>query len=373
MLTESLTKPLKVLKKIRETADAYSFVFEIPSDLRHLFTYRPGQFVTLFLNIDGQEVRRSYSLSTSPLTDADFKITVKKIAGGRGSTYLVDRVREGDTLRVTPPTGTFFSPPRSLAAHHYRFFAAGSGITPIFSILKSVLFANVENVASLLYLNRTEDSIIYRGELEELQKRMQNRLHLVHQLSRPSETWQGLRGRLSPESFEAFYQTSFADAPKDHEAYLCGPVEFMNAAKEELRRKGWADANIHIESFGESLQVPAVHEATATPSSGTVIGPGSLVAGEKPKTLRATVNGETFEVPAVEGQSILETLLSAGHNVPYSCMEGACLACLAKVEQGRVSQGDPGILTDDNIRVHEALTCQAIPLTSVVQVNYDNL
>jgi ring-1,2-phenylacetyl-CoA epoxidase subunit PaaE len=373
MLTENLTKPLKVQKKIRETADAFSFVFEIPADLRHVFSYRPGQFVTLFLNIDGQELRRSYSLSTSPLTDVEFKITVKKIAGGRGSSYLVDRVQEGDILRVTPPTGTFFTPPQSLRPHHYVFMAAGSGITPIFSILKSVLFANVENKASLLYLNRSEDTIIYRDEITALEKRMTGRLTVVHQLTRPSQNWQGLTGRLSTDSFNAFYQSPQNSGALIREAYLCGPVEFMNFAKSELICAGLESSHVHIESFGESLQTPSVEEHASPQQGGTRIGPQSAKAGEKPAVICAIVNGETIEVATVAGQSILETLLSAGHNVPYSCMEGACLACLAKVEEGQVVQSDPGILTDDNISVHEALTCQAIPLTHVVRINYDNL
>lgn len=373
---EKLTRPLKVNRKIQETPDACTFVLEIPPAYRADFAYRPGQFVTLFLNIQGQDVRRSYSLSTSPLTDMDFRITVKRVQGGLGSTYLVNEVKEGDTLNVSFPTGTFFSPPSQLGAHHYLLFAAGSGITPIYSIAKSVLAANVENRVTLFFQNRKEADIIYRQELDSLAGAMKGRLEVVHQLTRPAEGWSGPSGRLSLAGFQDLASRFQSSLPK--ECYLCGPVEFMKLVREGLMTLGVSPSNIHIESFGEPME-PA--KSGVTIQASTVLSPDpnrvwigpDRSAPEKPRTLVALLGGEQIEISAAEGQTVLETLLAAGYNAPYSCMEGACMACMGKVRKGQIYQKDPGILTDDNMESGDCLTCQAIPASTIVHVDYDNL
>ena len=373
-LTEKLTRPLKVSRKIQETKDACSLVLSIPQENRHEFVYRPGQFVTLFLQIGGEELRRSYSLCTSPFTDTEFKITIKKVPGGRGSTFLVDTVKEGDELRVTPPSGHFFSPPKTVGGTHYILVGAGSGITPLFSILKSVLFANEKNRVSLLYANRSHDQVIYREELLKLQNKYGERLNVVHLTSQPDGITPGLHGRLSTESFSAFCDQCLRGSSLAREAYLCGPEGFMKTAKELLLSQNLMTDQIHMESFGENLPHSSPSAIDLAGVAGqTVIGPDPAKPGELPTKLVALLNGEEIEITPKEGQSILETLLEAGYSAPYSCMDGACMACLAKVRTGTVAQKDPGILTEDNIAACETLTCQARCLSSTVKIDYDNL
>ncbi len=385
-LTEKLTRPLKVAQKIMETPEACTLVLEIPPENRSEFNYKPGQFVTFFMDIDGEEIKRSYSLSTTPLVDSEFKVTIKRVPKGKGSTFLVDRIKEGETLKTTPPQGQFFKMPADLQPRHYFLYAGGSGITPIFSILKTVISMNPQNQVTLLYCNRGEDNIIYRQELEDWKSKHGDRFTLVHQLSQPSSAWAGAQGRVDERILTQLISEArgknlsgpSGQLPEEH--YLCGPTSFMELIREQLTQIHKVKPElIHIESFG--LPMPPA-SASATPSSQvedevededlTYIGQPK-VPGEQPQVIVALLNGETCEVTANPDESILETLINAGFNPPYSCMEGACMACMAKVIEGRVVQDDPGILTEENISACEALTCQARPLSRRVQVDYDNL
>lgn len=363
---EQIAKPLKIAKRIQETPDAVSLVLEIPADLRTAFRYQAGQFVSFFLKIQGETISRSYSLSCSPLLDSEFKITVKKVSGGKGSTHLCEQVKAGDTLLTTPPAGHFFKPIMSDA--HYLLFAAGSGITPVYSILKTVLETSKANRATLVYCNRNEESIIYRQELEEWVKRFEGRLEVVQTLTQPTSAWKGRTGRLN----EALVQTVYDKAKTSGlaiDSYMCGPADFMNLIRTTLEKNQLPKERIHIEDFGT-----AVHKPAAGPKvndSWTFIGPDDVK--EQPEKIIAQINGETLEIAAKPGRNIVETLLEAGAQPPYSCLDGACMACLAKIQEGRVYQEDPGILTDDNVGNCEALTCQAKPLSRIVKLSYDNI
>lgn len=351
------TYDLRVQKKIFETAEACSLVLEIPEEHKSKFIYRPGQFITFFLILEGKAVNRSYSLSTSPLTDTEFKVTVKKVPGGKGSTYLCDRVKVGDVLKASPPAGHFFSPPKEMGGVNYFLFAAGSGITPLFSILKTVLTANPENFVNLFFCNKDANSIIYREELDEFAAQWGDRLHVVHHLSLG-------QGRVNESQITRFIESRRKSIPEEH--YMCGPIGFMKLVQEVLSSQRVDKGRIHTESFGESLNPPVVE------AEGVYIGdPPS--SESTPQTLVVRLDGETIEIPAKADTSVLETLLAAGYNPPYSCMEGACLACMAKVVEGRVHQTEPGILTDENIAERDALTCQCRPVSSLVRIDYDQI
>lgn len=367
--TEQLTKPLKVARRIAETADAVSLVLEIPAELSSQFRYQAGQFVTFFMTIDGQAVNRSYSLSSSPLVDREFKITVKKVPGGKGSTFLCDKVKEGDTLLTTPPAGHFFKPTLSETGTHYYLFAAGSGITPLYSILKTVLNASSLNQVTLVYCNRDQNSVIYARELEVWQTQFPARLHIEHVFSKPQGGWTGLSGRLQPQLIADILKRQ---APKSTSCqhYLCGPREFMTMIKESLRNLGFSKDQIHEEDFGVGL-TPTPSIARVDNANWTLIGDEG--PSESPEKIVATVNGETVEIAARSDISILEALLESGAQPPYSCLTGSCMACIGKIQEGKVYQEDPGILTDDNIVNRECLTCQAKPLSRIVKVSYDNL
>ncbi len=369
MTPEQLSKPLKVKKRIQETPDAVSLVLEIPPDLKSQFRYQAGQFVSFFLDIGGEKISRSYSIPCSPLTDQEFKITVKKVPGGKGSTYLCDQVKEGDTLLTTPPAGHFFKPLLDEKGVHYLLLACGSGITPVFSILKTVLHAGPGNRATLVYGNRSETAIIYKSEIEQLAREFEERLKVIHVLSRPEANWNGVCGRIDAQLIGRIADEAAASG-LTRDAYLCGPTEFMNSAKKILLEKNLPAERIHIEDFGTAVHKPAP-AGQKVEEHWTFIGPSKVT--EKPEKIIAQINGETVEVAAKEGQSILDTLLEAGAQPPYSCLDGACMACMGKIQDGRVYQVDPGILTEDNVVNCEALTCQAKPLSRIVKVSYDNL
>lgn len=363
---EQLTRPLKVAKRIQETPEAVSLVLEIPADTAPEFVYQAGQFVTLFMEIDGESLNRSYSLCSSPLTDSEFKITVKKVNGGKGSTYLCEKVQAGQVLRVTKPAGHFFKP--ALDDTQYFLIAAGSGITPTYSILKTVLTASEKNEVHLLYCNRNEESIIYAREIEEWQKKFSSRLHVHHLLSQPSPSWKGERGRFS----QAWLKKVLAHQNQNlaREFYLCGPDGFMESVSQELETIGVPKSLIRQESFAVGLKAAKAPDLNA---DWTYIGDKARATTESGGHLTALVQGETFECDVKPDQSILEALIEAGANPPYSCMDGACMACLAKVQDGLVYQKDPGILSDENIDNRETLTCQARVLSRNVKVSYDDI
>ena len=364
------THLLKIQKKVQEAEDAFSFYFEIPTPLSTKFMYRPGQFVTLILKVDGEEIRRSYSLCTSPLVDKDFGITVKRVAGGRGSNFLIDHVNEGSALSVVAPAGIFFRPPTDLDPRHYFLFAAGSGITPMMSILKSAL-ALEEHKVTLVFANRTQEHIIFHDQLNALLEKYPDRLRVIHILSQPAPTWSGLSGRCRPEILdEVWNSTNHASVPSK-EFYVCGPDGFMKAVEDYLVSRGVDKSSIRKESFNTYQDPNEKLQAASASSEKVIIGvaPPSIPAAQ----LRVKLDGQEVELEASSDQSILESLLAAGYNPPYSCMDGACMACMAKVQEGTVYQADPGILTEDNIKDGETLTCQARPAALNVRINYDDL
>lgn len=365
MTPEQLAKPLKIIRRIQETADAVSLVLEIPPELKSQYRYQAGQFVTFFMNIAGQNVNRSYSLSSSPIVDSEFKITVKKVPGGRGSTYLCEQVKEGDSLLTTPPAGHFFKP--APEGTHYFLFAAGSGITPVFSIMKTVLKASVSNQVTLVYSNRQEDTVIYKTELESWSKNKPAQLNMIHVLSKPQGSWGGYTGRLQKSQI-AEILSKRGKTSDIKEFYLCGPSEFMTTVRNSLIDLGINKVAIHEEDFAVGLQAKP-----ALPLKEDWIVIGEASPAESPEKIIATINGETLEVPAKAEQSVLESLLEAGAQPPYSCMDGTCMACLAKVVEGGVYQETAGILNEDNFAHRETLTCQAKPLSRIVKLSYDNL
>jgi ring-1,2-phenylacetyl-CoA epoxidase subunit PaaE len=360
-----LGKPLKVVRRVQETPEAVSLAFEIPPEQREKFQYQAGQFVTFFMTIDGETLNRSYSISSSPAVDDEFRVTIKKVHGGRGSTYLCERVKEGDVLLTAPPAGQFFKPASDPKGVHYYLYAAGSGITPVYSILKTVLTSSALNRVTLVFSNRFETAIIYQRELEQWAQKYPTRLDVLHLISKPSDAWAGRTGRLSRELIAEVLESPTEHVTREH--YVCGPTDFMALIKSSLKGFGVADEHVRSEDFAISLP----KEKIDLDAGWTFIGDQSTP--EKPATLKAEINGEWTEVPAKEGQSILETLLEAGADPPYSCMNGSCMACLAKITEGRVYQEDPGILTDDNIEAGEMLTCQAKCLSKIVKFSYDAL
>ena len=365
MLTkEQLAHPLKIKKKVQETTDTVSLVFDIPKNLTDKFKYKAGQFVTLYASPKGEEVRRSYSLSSCPVTDEEFKISVKRVDGGLVSNWLLDEVNEGDELYVTPPAGLFCLP----AEHdnQFVFVAGGSGITPIISLIKSALKTNDSSRVALLYCSRDEESVIFHRELRELSTKYAERFRYENNLTQPKKEFAGRKGRLHSTDIRDFWN-EYECSNKAHH-FLCGPDGLMTTAEAAFEMLGVSRDHVHRESF-----------TTASSSDSNYldkVGDDAVYIGDKgtaaePKTIEAEVDGEWVTVEAKEGVNVLETLLEAGHNPPYSCMDGACMACMGRVQEGLVYQEDMGILTEDNTDAGECLTCQAIPASDKVKVTFE--
>ncbi|MEU3693594.1 ferredoxin--NADP reductase [Streptomyces narbonensis] len=342
------THRLRVVRVIAETADAHSLVLQAPPESADRFTYRPGQFLTVKLpGADGRPAARCYSLASSPHTGEPLKVTVKRVAGGHGSNWVCDHLAAGDELEVLPPAGTFT--PDSLDRDLF-LAAGGSGITPVLSIAKSALAGGQGRVV-LLYANRDEASVIFRDELRELAADHPDRFLVVHWL----ESLQGL-----PRAD----RLAAALAPyADREAFVCGPEPLMDAVEQALRAVGAPGHRIHRERFfslgGHVFDVPA---QAASTEDGT---PADVAA-----TAEVELDGETRTLAWPRTTPLLDALLAAGLDAPYSCREGACSACTCRVVAGDVKMLRNDVLDDEDIAEGYVLACQALPLTGRVAITY---
>jgi ring-1,2-phenylacetyl-CoA epoxidase subunit PaaE len=365
-----LCTELTVKEKIFETEDAASIVLEIPESLKTKFNYKAGQFVTFFIDINGEEVRRSYSLSSCPASDKSFKVTIKRVAGGKVSNFVLDKIDKGSKLWTTPPAGLFVLP-KDYTQYKLVFFAAGSGITPILSIIKNALNTNPSASTALLYQNRKESSIIFKKEIDALKKQYGERFVFEHVLDEADATWIGRKGITDKTLIRDFLAKNLVGIKAYH--FMCGPEGYMKVVERALADLGVDSSQIKKESFSTSQGASAAH---ATPgedfqvdSDGILI--GNVAQKSKPVEIEATFDSQTVIIKTDGKKTILESLLAAGYNPPYSCMDGACMACLAKVNDGLVYQLDLGILTEDNTIAKECLTCQARPCSQKVKINYD--
>ncbi|MFD0078821.1 2Fe-2S iron-sulfur cluster-binding protein [Streptomyces sp. NPDC127166] len=342
--TGARTHRLRVVEVVVETADAHSLVLQAPAESADRFAYRPGQFLTLKLpGADGRPAARCYSLASSPHTGEPLKITVKRVAGGYGSNWVCDRLAAGDELEVLPPAGTFT--PDSLDGD-LLLVAGGSGITPVLSIAKSALAAGRGKVV-LLYANRDESSVVFRDELRALAQDHPHRLLVHHWL----ESLQGL------PSVDRLAATLAPYAGR--EAFVCGPQPLMDAVEQALRSLGAPGDRIHRERFF-SLGAD-VFDAPAVPVDTEAAGGG---------TAEVELDGETHTVAWPPTAPLLDVLLAAGVDAPYSCREGACSACTCRVVAGEVKMLRNDVLDDQDIAEGYVLACQALPLTDRVEITY---
>ncbi len=333
-----------VAEVIAETADARSIVFDIPAEHAPVFAYTPGQFLTLRVPSDRTgSVARCYSLSSAPHEDR-VQVTVKRTADGYGSNWLCDNLRAGQEVEVLPPAGVFS--PASLD-EDFLLFAGGSGITPVMSILKSALERGTGRVV-LIYANRDEQSVIFARELAKLGSRYGDRLVVVHWL----ESLQGL----PTEAHLRALATPFTS----HEAFICGPEPFMDAARTVLKDLGVPRKRIHVERFlslgGNPFEVaePVVTEET-----------------EAPAGLDVSLDGETRQLAWPRRTKLLDLLLDNGFDAPYSCREGQCSACACRIVSGEVKMLNNEVLDGDDIAEGIVLACQSLPLTDEVSVTYE--
>ncbi|MEV0668818.1 ferredoxin--NADP reductase [Mycobacterium sp. NPDC050441] len=335
---------------IDESPDARSLVFTIPEHERERFAYRPGQFLTLRVPSDlTGSVARCYSLASSPHTDPAPKVTVKRTVDGYGSNWLCDNVKAGDIIEVLPPSGLFT--PASLDAD-FLLWAAGSGITPVISILKSVLSAGSGRVV-LCYANRDERSVIFSGELRELAARYAGRLTVLHWL----ESIQGLPTRAQ---LSGFAQTVFAGSA-GFESFVCGPAPFMAMVKETLAEAGVPRERIHLEIFQSLSGDPFTDDV---PWIATDSDDGDAA------DLHVDLDGTSHRLRWPRQATLVDVLIRSGVDVPYSCKEGQCGSCAATVVCGEVDMATCDILEPEDIADGVILGCQARPVSDDIHIEF---
>jgi ring-1,2-phenylacetyl-CoA epoxidase subunit PaaE len=355
---------LKVASVKRETPDAVSVSFDVPSELKDKFKYIPGQYMTLRMPVNGQLHNRSYSFCSSPFRDEPITIAVKEVAGGTVSTFVNKTLTAGMELEVMEPMGNFHSPLSASHAKHYILFGGGSGITPVFSILKSVLAAEPNSKVSLFYGNRDTQSIIFRKQLDALEAANPSRLKVVYILDKAEAGWTGYTGfivkDIALELLKAYTDMNFSNA----EFFICGPTPMMKEVEHALESIAVSKDKTHIEYF----TVKADEDKVAANVGGDTEDSSPFTGKTKVKII---YDGNEVEFDVSEKETILTAALDAGYDPPYSCMVAACCTCRAKLVSGKVEMDDRESLTDAEIARGYVLTCQAHPKSNGIVLNYD--
>ncbi|HXB79511.1 MAG TPA: 1,2-phenylacetyl-CoA epoxidase subunit PaaE [Bradyrhizobium sp.] len=343
----------------RETADAVSLTFAIPKELAEDYRFSPGQYLTLRTMMDGEEVRRSYSICSGP-DDGELRIAVKKIDGGAFSNWAADELKCGDELDVMTPTGRFGVTAAPDQARVYVGFAAGSGITPILSIVKAVLVRQPDSRFFLFYGNRSASGMLFREALEELKDRFIERLSVFHVISGEEQDIPILHGRLDGEKVRVLLRSLVSWQVVDH-VFICGPSGMSEDIEATCRAIGIAENRIHVERF--------VSEFGGKPRPKMVVPPTA-----PPKAFAALIiDGKRREVPIAEGEAILDAALRAGVDLPFACKGGMCSTCRARLVEGKAQMEVNYSLEPWELEKGFILTCQARPVTDRVVVDYDHV
>ena len=349
---------LRVAEIVPETSEANSIRFDVPAELRERFAFRAGQHLTLRAMIDREEVRRNYSLCTAP-DEQDWMVTVKRIGGGLFSNWVGDTLRAGDSLEVMPPHGSFtteFDPARS---RHLVGIAGGSGITPVMSLIKSVLKYEPQSRFTLLYGNRDSSSVIFLEALAALKDKHLGRFEIYHFLDQEDQDIDLFNGMLDRARVEEAIEHLVSDAAQVDGWFICGPGPMMDAAEGALLDRNIPKERIHIERFTADRPPEAVSremEQLQTQAEGV--------------SVAVTLDGRTRRVPFTAG-NILDSARAAGLPAPFACKAGVCATCRAKVTKGKVEMAARYGLTDEEIAAGYVLTCQSVPLGDGVAVDYD--
>lgn len=347
---------LKVKDIKRETADAVSFSFEVPPQQQPEYQFKQGQYITLKLTVKGEEIRRSYSLCSSPY-EKEIRVAVKEVSGGRASTFINRELKVGATMEVMTPMGTFHSVLSGGNKKNYVLFAGGSGITPMMSIIKSVLYVEKQSTITLIYANKNEESTIFKTELDGLAASNPN-LKVVYVLDQPASQISDLqKGIVTKEKALALIE-NFGGVNAD-EYFICGPGPMMENVKTTLEGLKIAKEKIHIEYFNAVIDAVNKEENN------------SLGANVKSKIKVLQYGIETDFELQTSSISILDAAIEAGVDAPFSCKGAVCCTCRAKVLEGKVKMDANFALTDAEVEEGFILTCQAHPLTEKVVIDYD--
>ncbi len=362
---------LKVSEVRKETKNAVSISFDVPDDLKETFKYAHGQYLTLKVYIDGQPYRRVYSINSSPVLNEKLTVTVKKAEEGTVSEYINENLKPGDELEVIPPLGKFTIELDPNLSRHYVMFAGGSGITPLMSILKTVLAVESKSKVTLFYLNRNVNEIIFRHELDKLADKYGDRLKIVHTLSRPSDKWAGYRGRIDRARTIQFIN-KYIGNEDNCEYFLCGPGGMMREIEKALDELNVSTDKIHKESFTVPVEDLLEDKEENKNMGKNVETPEEELEPElKTRKVKIILYADEDEFEVEPDETIVEAALREGIEPPFSCQMGACSTCRAKLLSGKVYMDEREALTDDEIEQGYVLTCQSHPLTDDVVVDYD--
>jgi ring-1,2-phenylacetyl-CoA epoxidase subunit PaaE len=361
--------PLKIKDIRRETDECVSIALDVPSDLQAVFAYKSGQYLTFRSKIDEKDVRRSYSICSSPLEN-EWRVAVKKVENGVFSTFANLHLKRGDVLNVMPPSGHFVADNLGQNAvnnsengadsptENYVFFAAGSGITPVISHIKTLLRSHKNAHCTLIYGNKRTSSIVFREDIEALKNQFMSRLRVVHILSRERTDVDLLHGRLDEEKIAALFE-KMPDILRGAHFFICGPEAMTLGIKATLIDKNINAQRIHFELFGTNLG----HKKSNPQTKKTVELPTAMA------TIK--LDGITFDVPILNGNTVLDAALEAGADLPYACKGGVCCTCRAKLIEGKIEMAVNYSLTEEEVTNGFILTCQAVPLTERIVVDFD--
>ncbi len=350
---------LKVKDIRRETADSVSVAFEIPPMAQPEFQFKQGQYITIKLNVNGEEIRRSYSICTSPYSEKELRVAVKEVKDGRASSLMNRHWKVGDMVEVMTPMGNFHSVLSGNNKKHYVLFAGGSGITPMMSILKSVLYIEKQSTVTLIYANRDEESVIFNTEIQKIAGDNADRFKVVNVYDAPkSEVSDLQKGLLSADRVKAIIE-NYRGINAD-EYFICGPGPMMENIKNALESLKISKEKIHIEYF--SAVVDAVNNAATNEVTGKAVNSAITVI---------QYGFETQMMLNTEGLSILDASIEAGVDAPFSCKGAVCCTCRAKVLEGKVKMDNNFALTEAEVEEGFVLTCQAHPLTEKVVIDFD--
>lgn len=343
---------LNIAEIRRETQESVSILFTVPESLKNNYVFKAGQYLNLKLSLDGIEIRRAYSICSSP-ESGELRIAVKAVKNGVFSQFANTQLQVNQTLEVASPEGNFTFEPKTDRQRNYMAFAAGSGITPVMSVLKSVLTSEPNSSFVLVYGNKSVDDTIFYNEIHELQQQHVGRFSVQYAFSQ-TKTDEALFGRIDKSVVNFVLKNKFKET-EFNKFYLCGPEEMISTVSEVLKSNNVSEKDIKFELFTTSA-----FEKTVESSSDHT-------------TVKMLVDGDSFEFEMSNKQTILEAALKQGIDAPYSCQGGICSSCLCRITEGKAEMKKNSILTDSEIAEGLVLSCQAIPTTANIFVDFDDV
>ncbi|MGO3181583.1 MAG: 2Fe-2S iron-sulfur cluster-binding protein [Aequorivita sp.] len=350
---------IKVKDVYKETSDCSVITFDVPEDLAEKFHFRQGQHLTLKADIDGEDTRRSYSLCSSPV-EKQWQVAVKSIPEGKFSSFVNSELHAGDTLEVMVPSGTFGVDVNPDQSKNYLFFAAGSGITPVVSMIKTHLALEPNATCKLFYVNKTAKSIIFKEVLEQLRNQYFGRFEIYYFLTKERRDIDLFNGRFDDEKMEILAK-NFIDIPDTSEVFLCGPEKMVDYVSEFLINAGLPKELIHFELFVTGLSEEDIKRA-------------ERLAKQNVEGVEVTIMdaGKEFQFTMTKDfDNILDAALAAGADLPFACKGGVCSTCKCQIIEGEVEMKVNYALEDKEVAQNYILSCQAVPISEIVKVDFD--